>query len=266
MRVYEYGVVVQGPSDPTPQGLRLFATDELPIFSRTALTVADEEGESLTERIVKVLIPTHAHKNVDFYEEKDTNYVLRASAHHFVNLAVLYSDHTQLVEVRERERERKGHRDAVQVNLDDPRVFFETDAFLGTARRFYEQLRRVVWKHYGKSEQRPRSFEGVLVAADLPDTYHESLQDSWNNVGTKLKDYRDSIAHYDPLNEGHTNVILRPSDNRWAMAVRLPENPEANSRLTFRFESGPDAMSYCYDTLTHLTAVAVETHSILAIT
>lgn len=265
MRVFENGVVVQSGSDLAPQGLRLFATDELPIYSRTGLTIVDEEGRSVTERIVKALIPTHAHKNVDFYEEKDTNYALRASAHHFVNLAVLYSDHTQLVETREKKRASERGRKAIQVNLDDPPVFFETDAFLGTARRFYEQLRRVLWKRFGKSEQRPRSFERVLLAAEFPDTYQQTLQESWDEVGSKLKDYRDSMSHYDPLNEGHTNVILRPSDNRWALTVRLPENPEANSRLAFRFESGPDALSYCYDTLVHLTAVAVETHSILGI-
>lgn len=262
MRIYEFGVVVTD-SAAAPNGLRLVATDEMPIYSRYSLTLVDDQGGSLNERLAKVLTVSHAYRNADYYEETDARYALRACAYHVERLVAYYSENARLFEEHQREQIAHGRPNAISGNTDDQRVYFEIDAFLGSARRFYEQLRRVLWKHFGSRGTRPRSFDGVLQSAKLPEAYRSALEASWTEYGAKLSDYRDSVFHNDPLNEGHTSVWFVVKGTRWAMTVRLPENPEAKSRNQFRFEAGPDALSYCYQMLCHLTAIAEKTHTLL---
>lgn len=243
-----------------PEGLRLIATDDLPIYSQTSITLIDNEGHSLSERLAHVLWPNHARRNADYYEEKDARYVLRASAYHVERLATLYADHTQTFEIQERGQAKRRGSPAILGKTDEQRVYFESDAFFGSARRFYEQLRRILWKHFGVGT-RPKSIWTVLQSTnlDLPAPYASSVNRSWHRYGERVKDYRDSTFHYDPLNEGHTNVVFLPFGGRWGMRVALPENPEAKSRNQFRFENGPDALSYSHEVLCHLTDLAEET-------
>lgn len=262
MRIYEFGVTTHQDKTP-PKGLRLIATDELPIYSQFSLTLVDHGGGSLNKRLGSVLTVGRAHRTAHFYEESDTRYTLRSCAYHVERLAIYYSEHAQSAEEQERQRQARGRDKAIMVARDDQRVYFEIDAFLGSARRFYEQLRRVLWKHGGRSANRPQSFPKVLNAVDLPTAYIASLQASWSEYGRNLKGYRDSVFHYDPLNEGHTNIRARPLKGRWGVIVRLPENPEARSRMSFRFEKGPDALSYSHDLLCHLTGIAEATHELL---
>lgn len=261
MRVFEYGIVARDQS--APEGLKLIATDEMPSYSRFSLTLVDESGRSLNQRLAYVLTVGHAHKVADYYEESDARYALRSCAYHLERIATYYSEHTQFAEQQERMRKARGQDPALMIATDDQRVYFEIDAFLGSARRFYEQLRKVLWKHGGQSANRPQSFPKVLKAVRLPPDYIETLDESWSEYGQKLKGYRDSVFHYDPLNEGHTNVRMRPVGNRWGLILRLPENPEAKSRSSFRFEDGPDALSYGYGLLCHLAAIADRTHQLL---
>jgi hypothetical protein len=65
-------------------------------------------------------------------------------------------------------------------------------------------------------------------------------------MGTKLRAYRDCVAHYDPLTDGGTTCWMDRYNNRWGVTVKLPSNPEAKSRRCFDFASGPEALEYCH--------------------
>jgi hypothetical protein len=86
----------------------------------------------------------------------------------------------------------------------------------------------------------------------VPPNFSEKLRISWELFGEKLKQYRDCVAHYDPLTEGGTTCWLDWYGSRWGMTVRLPSNPENKSRQSFDFTSGPEALSYCHMVACHL--------------
>src|SRR5918911_1062505 len=139
-KVYEHGIAAEGESDPVP--LRLIATAKLPIYSGFSLAIVDPEGNSLTERAVHLLSVDKAHFTADYYEEDDLRYCVRATLYHLNRLIDLYVALTRLFE--------RIHPigTAIEGNTSDPRVFYEIDAFLGAARRVYESIRKVLWKHY----------------------------------------------------------------------------------------------------------------------
>lgn len=254
MRLYEHGVAVDDATTPAPRSLSLIATTELPVYSDFHTTIVDENQQSLTERIDKVSHISGAHRDADYYEETDLSYVLRACAYHLERIGEEYRTVTCLFEdLHPAETTSRG-------NTSSGRVYFETDAFLAGARRVYEQIGRVVWKHYGKGT-RPRSYSAVIDAAQdrLPPAFVSACQASWQQHGVKLKGYRDCIAHNTPVNDGHTTCWLSRVEQRWAMTVPLPANPDAKSRRHFNFAEGPDALSYCHELLCHLCGLAETT-------
>jgi hypothetical protein len=196
-------------------------------------------GRSLNERIVKTLTVDRAHSLAEFYEEGDVRYALRACAYHLERMAFYYAENAQQFESF------KHSPRAISGNTDDPRVYIEIDAFLSSAPRFYEQLRRLLWKHFGTSNPRPRSFETLLEShLKVSEDYWLILNGSWRDHGATLKKYRDRMSHYDPLNAGVLTVWLEPKDGRWRMTARLPNNPDTKSRDRFEVDRGPDALSY----------------------
>jgi hypothetical protein len=106
---------------------------------------------------------------------------------------------------------------AIRGNIGDPRVFYEIDAFLGASRRVYETIRKVLWKHYGKgSGGRWSSIRNVLTSTGfVPNSFAKELSHSWKSIGGKLTDYRDCVAHYDPLTDGATTCWMEWYGNRW---------------------------------------------------
>jgi hypothetical protein len=87
---------------------------------------------------------------------------------------------------------------------------------------------------------------------NIPALFAAELRESWNTVGEKLTDYRDCVAHYDPLTDGGTTCWMDWYGNRWGMTVKLPANPDKKSRLAFDFDAGPEALSYCHSVACHL--------------
>lgn len=222
--IYEFGVVVAESTAP-PRDLRKVATDHLPIYHGFTKTIVDHSGCSLNERLARLLQIDRPHRVADFYEERDVRYSLRASAYHVVRMAEVYAATTSEFE--------RTHPigTAKRGNTSSDAVYFEFDAYVGSARRVFEHLRRLVWKHFGGKGGAPGTFSKLVRAIpDLPGDLEHALTDSWNTSGRRLKNYRDCISHFVPLDPGSHTAWLEPRDGRWAMTVRVPSNPDARSR------------------------------------
>jgi hypothetical protein len=145
--IYEHGIAVQG--DERPESLRMIATARLPIYAPFTLSIVDFEGNSLNERAVRLAkVGGPYHRLTDYYEEHDLRYSVLAMMYHLNRIIDLYVRLTQLFE------RKYPLGTAVRGNTGDPRVFYEVDAFLGAARRVYEAIRKVLWKHYRSSRTR----------------------------------------------------------------------------------------------------------------
>ena len=245
--VYEHGIAVE--CDEHPESLGLIATANLPIYSGFSLSIVDFEGHSLNERAVHLADVKGPHSSVDYYEEGDLRYCMLATLYHLNQLVDLYVRLTQLFE-----REHPPGT-AIRGNTGDPRVFYEIDAFLGAARRVYESIKDVLWKHYHYPGATGKwsSFRRVVKSPhEIPPLFVTALDQSWNTFGKKLADYRNCVAHYDPLNDGGTTCWMNRYGNRWGMTVKLPANPHEQSRKAFDFDSGPEALGYCHSAACHL--------------
>jgi hypothetical protein len=245
--VYEHGIEVEG--NEHPESLGLIATAKLPIYAGFSLSIVDFEGHSLNERAVHLANVKGPHYSADYHEEGDLRYCVLATLYHLNQLIDLYVRLTQLFE-----REHPPGT-AIRGNTSDPRVFYEIDAFLGADRRVYESIKDVLWKHYHYPGATGKwsSFRTVVKSPhEIPPLFVTALDQSWNTFGKKLADYRNCVAHYDPLNDGGTTCWMNRYGNRWGMTVKLPANPHEQSRKAFDFDSGPEALSYCHSAACHL--------------
>jgi len=190
MKVYEHGILIEG--DEYVESLRLIATTNLPIYSGFSLSIVDLNGQSLNERAVHLANVKGPHYQADYYEEADLRYCVLATLYHLNRLIDLYVRLTQLFE------HHHPLGTAIRGNTGDPRVFYEIDAFLGAARRIYESIIQVLWKHYyPKTSGRWRSIRSAVNSLNkIPQLFATELQQSWNTFGEKLADYRDCIAHW----------------------------------------------------------------------
>jgi hypothetical protein len=245
--VYAHGIAVEG--DEHPESLIMIATAKLPIYSGFSLSIVDFAGHSLNERAVHLANVKRPHYSADYYEEDDLRYCVLATLYHLNQLIDLYVGLCQLFE------HIHPPGTAIRGNTSDPRVFYEIDAFLGAARRIYESIRKVLWKHYHTPGATSRwdSFRRVVKSPhEIPPPFVTELKSSWNTFGNQLADYRNCVAHYDPLTDGGTTCWMDWYGNRWGMTVKLPANPDTKSRSAFNFDSGPEALSYCHSVACHL--------------
>ena len=244
--IYEHGIAVEG--DKHPESLSLIATAKLPIYSGFTLSIVDFEKHSLNERAVRLAKVKGSHYQADYYEENDLRYCVLATLYHLNRLIDLYVRLTRLFE------RKHPLGTAVRGNTNDPRVFYEIDAFLGAARRVYESIIKVLWKHYyPRTSGRWGSIRKAIDSLDkVPPVFTTELQQSWSTFGEKLADYRNCVAHYVPLTDGNTTCWMDWYGTRWGMTIKLPANPNKKSRKAFDFDSGPEALSYCHSVACHL--------------
>lgn len=246
--VLEHGIVV--PTGNSVSWFRVIATTDLPIYSGFTLTAVGLDGCSLNERALKVVDVDRPHSIAEFYEECDLRYSLLATLYHLNQLVDLYVRGCQLFDGMYPASKGPG-------NFSDPRVFYEIDALLGAARRVYELIRKVLWKHYsGGSSGRWGSIRKAVGSPLLPVEFAKILGHSWDIYGETLADYRNCVAHYDPLTNGQTTCWMDRFDGKWGMTVKLPANPSAQSRLRFDFDSGPEALQYCHAITAHLVELS----------
>jgi hypothetical protein len=243
--VYEHGIAAE---TDLLSPLRLLASAGLPIYSGFTLTIVDAAGNSLNERAVHLANINGPYNSADYYEENDLKYCVSATLYHLNRLIDLYIENTKVFERIHPEGT------AIRGNIWNANMFYEVDAFLGAARRVYESIRRVLWKHYQEGQGgRWSSIRKVLKSpGKVPESFLIKLDESWQTIGNKLTAYRDCVTHYEPLTNGITTCWLDRYQGLWGATVKLPSNPDAKSRLAFDFASGPDALEYCHSVACHL--------------
>lgn len=244
MNVFEHGVYTEGIE--RVGDLVLLGTTSLPVYAGFNITIVDAGRKSLNERAVHIGFINGPYRNADYYEETDLRYCMIACLYHVNRLIDFYVSIVKLFE--------QTAPLASSGNTGDPRIFYEIDAFVGAARRVYETIRKVLWKHYSKDRGgRWRSIQNVLTSSKIvPAPFLDELKWSWDTYGEKLTAYRDCVAHYDPLTDGQTTCWMNRHFGRWGATVRLPANPEERGRRAFDFINGPDALSYCHAVAVHL--------------
>ncbi|MEZ0054163.1 hypothetical protein ABIA30_005203 [Mycobacterium sp. MAA66] len=251
--VYEHGILVPDGERP-PAGLAIIATNRLPIYSDSTLTLVASDGSSLNERTIHALEVPGPHKVADYYEESDVRFFLRESLYHLNSVIDRYVIACQIFD------EWHGYWVGPQNgNTGDSRFLFEIDAYLGAARRVYEAVSKVLWKHFSDSPDgkgRWSSMRKTVVAIEsgsthIPGPIAATVANSWNTYGTTLADYRNYVAHTGALSASEV-CWMRRFSGRWGASVALLENPEDKKRTPIDPDVRRDALAYSHDVATHL--------------
>jgi hypothetical protein len=248
MEIFQHGIVDSIAAGAA--GIGQIATTREPVFSGYTCSILDRDGSSISMRSAMVLHVAKAHYSADYFEESDLRHSLRAMLYHLDRVISLYVDVAALFE--------SLHPVVTEGNTGGEAIYFELEAFLSAARRVYESIRKVLWKHYGPPRgSRWTSIRQVLKNPyNIPEHFQEILCESLNNYGFKLADYRDCIAHSDPLNDGYPTCRLRGFGGRWGVENILPSNPECKSRKKYTFVHGPEALTYSYNVACHLVTLS----------
>jgi len=190
-----------------------------------------------------------------FFPVHNLLYVLGSLIYHCRNLAVLYSDiankNWRISEIMNRSS------DGVSFQGQEE-AYYEFDALITAARRAYEMSRYILWKAFGGEGGQPRNFETTLKACDgIPLLLRERLHESWTTYGVRLKEYRDCIQHYVPVDLGFATATLRrATDKSWRMQIMIPTNPQVHSKRDFTYDETLDALTYCWEVTNHLLTLA----------
>jgi hypothetical protein len=236
-------------------GLMRLATTREPIYSGYNLAIVAADGSSLNHRATLLAQVPVAHWQKDFHQESDMRYCRRATLYHLNRVIDLYVEKCRLLEQVHPGRP-KG-----EGNTSDSRIFFEVDAFLGAARRAYDAIANVIWKHFVGGTGRWDSAHDAIgwmkkhpgkVSPEVARHYN----DSWDRCGAKLTDYRDYIMHHVPLTDGGETVWMDDFGGRWGATMPLPKNPETKSRARSNLTKDIDALSYCHGVATELVRLA----------
>jgi hypothetical protein len=170
--VFEHGIEVIRGDDNPPAGLTRLATRESDlIYSGYTLAIVDDDGSSLNHRVVQLVDVPGPYTTSDLWDEHDVRYCLRSGLYHLDRIIGMYADKCRLFE--------ELHPDAIRGNTGDDRIYFEVDGFLGDARRVYESIRKVLWKHYptaGRSRWR-----GIRETMNDPSKSND--QNLWMSLG-----------------------------------------------------------------------------------
>jgi hypothetical protein len=259
--VFEHGIEVTDGNPPA--GLARVATTREPIYSGYTITIVDRDGSSLNHRANHLVDVPGPYQTSDLWDENDVTYCLRSALYRLDRIIEMYVDKCRLFE--------EHHPDAYRGNTSDSRTYFEVDAFLGDARRVYDSISRVLWKHYvGRPQGRWRSIRTLVESesnlATIPAEFAKLLEHSWDAFGVKLTHYRDFVMHIAPL-AGEGATWMDRYGGRWGATVGLPTNPESKSRTTFDNVQGNgiDALGYCHGIAAHLIGLCEELMALPAV-
>lgn len=258
MNIYEHGI--ESAEIITNTSLRRIATTEYPTSFGFTLTILDLDGKSLNERSINIVRsnPNKPRASADYNEESDLQHCVSSMLYHLDRIVEMYVRITRLFE--------ELHPNVTEGNTGDQRIFFEVEAFFDAARRVYDTIRKVLWKHYGRGSDRWSSiFTVPKMPHRVPPEFITLLEESLSTFGRQVKAYRDCVAHCDPLTDGVTTVWTSGYLGHWGATVRLPKNPTVTTRSLYDFENGPDALSYGHLVACHLIELCEELSKLEAI-
>ena len=175
-------------------------------------------------------------------------YLLGAANYHCQSLAELY---VSIAAKYASIQQRLGNVNKSDIGMFSYQTepYHEFEAIISSVRRLYDSTRYLLWPRFGKTNGgMPNSFQKLLNSQIfMPHDLFERLQDSWAESGKKLKDYRDCIHHYVPVDFGMASAYMqRHSSGAWTTMIRIPDNPEARSKNQFTFEHNYDALTYAW--------------------
>lgn len=251
--VFEHGIEVRRGEDMPPPGLLRVATDKRGVHTGFVFEVVDPDGTFPNYRAMKLAMVQKSHRHKDFYEERDIRYCLGNALYHLNRVIEFYV-------AKRRQFEKNVSENAIRVGGSEPRLYYEVEAFFGAARRIYEAISKLLWKHYAVPRNmngRWRSIDGAINSDVVPDSFVTSLRQSLDLYGETLTAYRDFIMHTAPLTDGVGACSLRRIEERWGLKIPLPTNPEKKVRRVYDVMQGdgPDALSYCYGVAVHMVAL-----------
>lgn len=188
-------------------------------------------------------------------------YDVGAALHHCTNLAKSYE---KIVAQFQRIQSIPGYEESDSVFASfghQAEPYYELDALLSACRRAYDKIAQCVWQAFeGGGGGMPDNVGDLLGRLKTcPEPLAGRLRSSWTDVGEKLKDYRDCTQHFASTDPGLGSVTMkRLGDGVWMTWARIPDNPEARSKKRFTYAAGHDALTYGWDVVNEVIALANE--------
>ena len=209
----------------------------------------DHSAKSLFGECLSNLM-NRAHEPATLFHVHHVAYTLGSTAYHCEQLAECYAsiskDFARLPSI-------PGALDGEPAMFGrQPAPYYEFDACITAARRVFEACRHLMWKTHGSGGTGPDGFWNTLVelrkSPRLPDISYDNIEETWSHFGRKLSDYRNCIIHHVPVDFGMTAAWMqRDQLGVWVTRIRIPDNPEAQTREAFSFAGNLDALEYCLD-------------------
>ena len=193
-------------------------------------------------------------KDVSFLHFQNLLYGLGALNYHCIQLAGTYC---KIIRSATRFPIDKPNR---WIFGNQPEPYYEFDALITVARRTYNALGHIIWNLFGsKKGGAPDNFERTIQLCEkkCPTTLKNRLKLSCSQFGSKVKDYRDCIQHYNPIVNWSPYAIMEQGEGGILSAsILIPDNPEAKSPKRFRYDSRLDALTYGWELTTEIFKVA----------
>lgn len=194
------------------------------------------------------------------YPVHSLSYLVGAVSYHCQRLAELY---VQITSTFTRIFQIPGNLDTSDFQLfgyqQEP--YYEFDSLIGAARRAFDSMRVPLWQRFGAGRgSMPRSLASLLGSSlPLPERLRDQLNQTWQQVGVPLTEYRDCIHHYVPVDFAAASAQMRrlPVD-LWTTKILIPDNPGVRSKKQFTFTRRIDALEYSYGVANELLDLAVE--------
>ena len=159
--MFEHGIVIADGDPPNGLGCFGWRRHGNRFTAATPITIVDRDGSSLNHRANHLVSVPGPYQTSDLWDEHNVTYCLRSALYRLDRMIGMYADHTRHWE--------ETQRDAIRGNTGDARVYFEVDAFLGDARRVYDSISKVLWKHYvGRPKGRWRSVRKLVEIGGRP--------------------------------------------------------------------------------------------------
>jgi len=187
-------------------------------------------------------------------------YDLGAAVHHCCNLAKTYATIvTQYLQIRSIPGLHESESDIAYFGYQTE-PYYELDALLSASRRAYDKIGQCVWQAFERGGEMPGNVSSMLRRLSMcPAPLKERLQRSWLTFGAKLKDYRDCTQHFASIDLGMGSVAMkRLEGGLWIAWARIPDNPKANSKRKFTYAAGHDALTYGWEIVNEVAALATE--------